>query len=410
MSFSEIFRIAVESLLINRLRSILTTLGIIIGVSAVIALVALGRGVEAFIADEFSSLGANLLEISSTLPESPTRTRIEPLTTIEAEALANPGTAPSIRRVAGAYSLFGEVIAGSERTNLSITGASPNYASVVSWDVRDGRFINETDDETAARVALLGLDVVEALYGDVRDNPVGRQIRINQRVFTVIGVMEDRGGAFFSENNVVFIPLSTAQTRMASTRTRDGGNQLTTIQVEVFNEELLDQARQEIFAYLDDTHDVVFNDERDYTVGSDSGLLDTVNNVTSILTIFLVMIAAISLLVGGIGIMNIMLVSVTERTREIGLRKAVGAQESDILLQFLMESVLLSIIGGIVGIILGWVLAQIGTIVIPDITLTISLDAVLLATGVSTFVGVVFGFYPARRASRMKPIDALRFE
>lgn len=410
MSFSEIFRIAVESLLINRLRSILTTLGIIIGVSAVIALVALGRGVEAFIADEFSSLGANLLEISSTLPESPTRTRIEPLTTIEAEALDNPGTAPSIRRVAGTYSFFAQVIAGAERTQLSITGVSPNYADVVSWPVRDGRFITEADDEAAARVALLGLDVVEALYGDADDNPVGRQVRINQRVFTVIGVMSDRGGAFFSENNVVFIPLATAQTRMASTRTRDGGNQLSTIQVEVVSEERIEQARQEIFAYLDDAHDVIFTDERDYSVGSDAGLLNTVNQITSILTIFLVMIAGISLLVGGIGIMNIMLVSVTERTREIGLRKAVGAQESDILLQFLTESILLSLIGGMVGIVLGWVLSQIGTAVIPNITMTISLDAVLLATGVSTIVGVVFGFYPARRASRMKPIDALRFE
>lgn len=410
MNLNETFRIAINSLLINRLRSALTTLGIIIGVGAVIGLVSLGRGVEAFIADEFSDLGANVLEISSTRPESLTRTRVEPLTTVEADALANPIIAPSIRRVAATYGVFGVVVAGAERTQTGIRGASANYAVVNSWAVRYGSFITPEQEENAARVAVIGLDIVEVLFGDRDFNPIGQVIRINQRVFTVIGVMEERGSTFVSENNVIFIPLSTAQTRLDSARARDGGYRVSTIFVEVVNEDAIPQARQEIYAYLDEAHNVVFSDERDYAIASDAGLVDSINQISRILTIFLVMIASISLLVGGIGIMNIMLVSVTERTREIGLRKAVGAQRTDILLQFVMESTMLSLIGGALGIGVGWLAAVLGTALINNLTITVSPDAVLLAVGVSTGVGIFFGFYPAWRAAQMKPIDALRYE
>ncbi|MEL6308079.1 MAG: ABC transporter permease [Chloroflexota bacterium] len=410
MSFGEVFRIAIESLLINRLRSALTTLGIIIGVGAVIALVSLGRAVESYIDGEFESLGATILEVSSTQPESLERTRVEPLTTLEAEALALRSNAPSILNVATTYRLFGSVTGDGASTSLSITGASSNYADVVSWDVRFGSFITEADVSENARVAVLGLDIVEALYGDRAFNPVGQDIRINQVTFTVTGVMSQRGGTFISEDNVVFIPITTAQSRLASVRTRDGGFQVSTIFVEVETQEDLDMARQEITAYLDEAHDIVFADERDYAISSDAGLVATINTITGVLTIFLGMIAAISLLVGGIGIMNIMLVSVTERTREIGLRKAVGAQSGDILLQFLLESVVLSLIGGVLGIGVAYIAAQVGTALYEQLTMTIELDSILLATGVSTLVGVFFGYYPARRAARMKPIDALRFE
>jgi len=411
MSLPEVFRIALESLLINRLRSVLTTLGIIIGVGAVIGLVSLGRGVEAFIASEFESLGSNILEISSSRPESPNRDRIEPLTTVEADDIGNPATVSNVAQVAITYGVFGVVTSGAERTQLSITGVSANYASVRSWPIELGSFISETDVQDTRRVAVLGLDVVETLYG-VRDfNPIGRTIRINDRTFTVIGVMNERGGSFgVSEDEIVMIPISVAQTRLDNARTRDGGYRVTRMYVRVVDEDFIDQAISDIRRYLDEAHGVVFADEQDYTISTASDILDIVNEISGILTLFLVLIASISLLVGGIGVMNIMLVSVTERTREIGLRKAVGAQASDILRQFLIESVLLSLVGGILGILLGAVASAMITAAIPELTVTVSGDAVLLATGVSTMVGVFFGYYPARRAARMKPIDALRFE
>jgi len=410
MNLIETFRIAIDSLLINRLRSLLTTLGIIIGVGAVIALVSLGRGVEDYISTLLTDLGATVLDISSTTPESSTRTRVEPLTTVEAEALENPAIAPSIRQVGYSYVLRGTVVAGSERTDTNITGITANYADIVGWGLQYGNFISVDDIESNARVAVVGLDVVESLFADRDFNAVGQKIRINDRVFTIIGVMEQRGGTFASEDAVVFVPVTTAQTRLDSARTRDGGYQVSQIHIDVINEELIDQAREQIYAYLDEVHDVLQVDERDYEIESDAGLVQTINGITGTLTVFLTMIAGISLLVGGIGIMNIMLVSVTERTREIGLRKSVGAQSQDILTQFLVESVVLSLIGGIVGIIVGAVAAQIGTQLVPQLTLSLQADAIILATGVSTLVGIFFGYYPAQRAASMKPIDALRFE
>ncbi len=409
MDFGEIARTAITALATNRLRSILTTLGIIIGVGAVIGLVSLGRGVEDYIAQEFEQLGSNLLVVSSARPNSPTRTRIAPLTTGEAAALNDPTIAPSIRTIALEYRLVGQVV-GTESATLSVKGVTPDFINVRTWYPAFGDFISQYDLENSTRVAVLGADAVTELYGDASFDPIGQTIRVNDRVFTVIGVMQKLDSAFTDDDVSVLIPMTTAQTRMADARSRDGSYVVTAIYAQAINEEAMTSATQEIELYLSEAHDVVFEGEQDFQIINQSDILDFVRQLTGILTIFLSMIAGISLLVGGIGIMNIMLVTVTERTREIGLRKAVGAQGRDILMQFLIESIILSFIGGFFGILLGYLASVVGTALIDDIELQITSDAVLLATLVSAGVGIIFGLYPASRAARLRPIDALRFE
>lgn len=411
MSFWESFRIALGALLSNRLRSALTILGMTIGVGAVIGLVSLGRGVEAYVASEFGALGSNLLVINSARPASTTRTRIEPLTTVEALSIANPSIAPSVAGVAAEYRLLGFITGSSgNAANLTVRGVTPNFADIQAWALRSGTFISMADVDDATRVAVLGVDAVERLFGDKNYDPAGEPIRVNDRVFTVIGVMSELDAAFSDDDESVFVPISTAQTRLDNVRTRDGGYRLSRIYVETVNEDVIESARREISRYLDQAHNVIFDGEQDYSITNQGDLLNFFRILTGILTIFLSLIAGISLLVAGIGVMNIMLVTVTERTKEIGLRKAVGARYRDILAQFLVEAVLLTLIGGVFGIGVGYLAGQLATTLVPELSVTMTLDVILLATVVSSSVGILFGLYPANRAARMKPIDALRFE
>ena len=414
MNLLENIRLAIEGLATNRLRAILTTLGIIIGVGAVIILVSLGRGVESYIASEFQGLGSNLLFVFSAAPQSDTRTSIQPLSTIEAQALSDPRIAPSIKQIALESAVFAEVVGPEGSMRLSVSGVTPNWQEVRQWFPQPGgAFISETDVSDAARVAILGTTVVERLFGDKSADPVGQTIRINDRPFTIVGVMAEQGaglGALGDQNEIILIPITTAQTRLSQARTRDGGYRVDVMHIEAQSPEAMESASNEIEAYLNDAHKINFQGEQDFSIINQATILDSLGAVTGVLTAFLSLLAGISLLVGGIGIMNIMLVSVTERTREIGLRKAVGARGLDILLQFLIESLVLSLIGGALGVAMGWLGTWLGGLLVPDLELSVTSDAVILATFVSSFIGVFFGLYPAGRAANMRPIDALRFE
>jgi putative ABC transport system permease protein len=405
----EPLQLAFTALLQNRMRALLTTLGIIIGVGAVIALTTLGQGVQNYIYDQFQSLGSNLLIISSQQPEDDTRTRIEPLTNEDVESLSRPSIAPNLAQVGGQLNVVAFVTAEGENLRTSARGVTPNMSEILNWEAKLGEFITDEHVARNARVAVLGDEAVEELYGSREVDPVGATIRLNNLTFTVIGVMEHRGAGFTNDNVAVFVPISTAQTRLMNAR---HGSTFTVnvIYAQAQSDEAAPAAEDEILAYFDAEHDIGSEDERDYGVSNQASLLESILQVTGVLTVFLGMIAGVSLLVGGIGIMNIMLVTVTERTREIGLRKAVGARPNDILIQFLYESIVLSLVGGAIGILVGGGFASLTGALVPDLRVELSPGSVAMATIVSTTIGVLFGIYPANRAARMHPIDALRYE
>ncbi len=417
MNLRESLMIALTSLDANRLRAALTMLGIIIGITAVVAMVSLGQGIGRIINTQFEDLGATRLTVSTSSPfedfsVTVSTRRIDPLTSRDAEALANPAIAPHISRVAPDYGVAATIASGGRSLGLSVTGVTADYSAVYNWRVSSGRFIAAEDDQTRARVVVLGTTVVRRLFGSENTNVIGLPVTINDQVFTVVGVMTRRTSSLgFEPNTVAFVPIQTAQTRLSSALARGGGYVVSQITVNAISREDMTQATREIQTYLRQARGLTVSGQRDdFTVDNPAQLLNSVRQISNLLTLFLGLVGGISLLVGGIGVMNIMLVTVTERTKEIGLRKAVGARYGDILAQFLIESVLLSLAGGVVGVALAQGIVSLGNLFFPAGQFTLSVEAVIVASLVSTGVGVGFGLYPANRAARMDPIQALRFE
>jgi putative ABC transport system permease protein len=394
--------------MVNKMRSALTMLGIIIGVGAVIAMIAVGSGAKASIAERIASMGSNMLIVmsgSSTSGGMRFGSGTVPTLTVE-DAKAILSEIPSVKYVAPSLPGVAQVVYGNQNWSTSVQGTTPEMLDIREWPVDSGRPFTQQDLDGATKVCLLGTTVVENLFGGI--DPVGQIVRIKNVPFTVIGVLGDKGQTSFGhdQDDTIFVPLTTAQKRLFGMQFP---GMVRTITVQARGPEVMGEVEEEINVLLRQRHRIQPNQENDFSVRNLTEIMSTAQETASVMSLLLGAIASISLMVGGIGIMNIMLVSVTERTREIGIRIAVGAKGRDILLQFLIESLVLSLIGGILGIAIGVV----GTLILSSLTqwpTLFSMQAIFLAFLFSGSVGVFFGFYPARKASMLNPIEALRYE
>ena len=406
MSYPELITSALTALKSNILRTLLTMLGIIIGIAAVILIVSLGAGATKTITDQISSFGTNLIVV---IPGSISQgggagiASIKTLTPEDGEAILKSGRVVNVAAVTPLVSKPTKAVAGGIDVQTTVQGVAASYQTIQSIDMAQGEFLTEDHEQALSRVAVIGADIAVDLFGEGAE-PVGKSIKLDNRSFRVIGVAVPKGGSpLASPDESVYIPYTTALKILL------GQNHVQTLLVQAENAKLIDQTMEDINTLLTERHKIADGDEPDFSLRSSKDALATLDTVTGLLTTLLAGIAGISLLVGGIGIMNIMLVTVTERTKEIGLLKSIGAKRRDILTQFLIESVVLTLVGGIIGIVLGIVLAYIITQIV-SIPFILQISSIILAVGVSTIIGVGFGLYPAQRAAKLSPIEALRYE
>jgi putative ABC transport system permease protein len=407
-------RIAVESLTAHKLRAGLTTLGIVIGVTAVLTTVGIGRGAARNITQQIEAQGTNLLIVlpgsSSSGGVSQGGGSAQTLTMSDVNALENTSLNQALSTITSVYGGNAVLVYGATNSRNQIVGTTSEYAITRNLDVASGSFLTDQEVVQQQAVVVLGATLATDLFG--RADPLGQIIRINNQPFQVVGVLKASGGFGFNSNDTVaFVPIQVAQSRLFNAPRYRGEYTVSSIDINVDNSNQIQAAEGQIEITLRLDHGLTANQPDDFQIFNQASLLATASQVSGTLTIFLGAIGAISLLVGGIGIMNIMLVSVTERTREIGLRRAVGAYDEQILLQFLMEALVLSVTGGIVGVGLSYAIAS-GLQRVPGVTFKVLIqpDALVLAVGVSLLAGLVFGLYPAIRATQLDPIEALRYE
>ena len=398
------------SVVTHKLRSILTILGIVIGVAAVIVLMSVGRGTESQILESISSLGSNMITISSGSTSSggvrggfgsASTITLEDAEAIEAEIANIDGVAPT-------SSSGSQVIAGSENMMVQITGITPSYLTIYNVAIASGDEITDYEYDRYQKVAMIGATVAETLFPDTED-PVGEKIRIGSNIFTIIALLESKGESMSSTDQTILVPLSTLQGMMSRSVTTTGEHTVSSIIVHVTDEDYIDSVKADITTLLEDRHQIIVGEDDDFSLTSTDEITETITSSMQSLTLLLGAIAGISLLVGGIGVMNIMLVSVMERRREIGVRKALGAKESDIWGQFLLDSAVLTFAGGLIGIGVGWFGSKLVGY-FADMTTLVTMDIVVLAASVSIAIGLFFGFYPAWQGSKLDPIQALRSE
>jgi len=407
MNYKELGLEGLASLALNKARTALAMLGVVIGIGSVIALVSLGQASQRSVENQIKSLGSNLLTV---IPGAQKSGGIhsaaggkETLTYNDAEAIKNSPEITTVKSVSAEYIGKTQVVAGRNNTNTQVSGITPEYAGIRNIALSAGSFISKSHLMGMNKVAILGSQTSVDLFGE-GVSPIGKTIRIKGISFNVIGLMESKGGSGpMNQDDRVFVPLTTAQ------RLLFGVDYVSSIYVEAVSEDVINQARDEIGCFLLARHKIKDPTQADFSIMSQEDILGTVNQITGTFTALLSGIAAISLVVGGIGIMNIMLVTVTERTREIGLRKALGAKKKVITVQFLLETIMITLAGGIIGVVLGmgasYILSQ-----SMGLLFTLSLPSILLAFGVSTAIGILFGWYPAQKAANLQPIEALRYE
>ncbi|HET8575220.1 MAG TPA: ABC transporter permease [Candidatus Paceibacterota bacterium] len=406
MKWNDILAEIYSALMVNKVRTVLTMLGIVIGIGSVISMLAIGQGAQNSVESKIQSVGANLLQVMPGAQRTPgtrvasARGSAETLTLDDATAIESD---PLVKAVSPELEGRYQIVGNGNNTNTTVDGVYPAYTEVRNVTMEQGSFISGEHVQQLSKVAVLGPTVRDDLFGE-NASVVGQKIRINGTQFTVIGVTAEKGGSGFgSQDDMIFVPLSTEQRFLV------GGNYISTLGVEVAKENDMTEAQQEITNLLLSRHNIADPQKADFSILNQADLVATASSVTQTFTTLLSAVASISLIVGGIGIMNMMLTTVTERTKEIGLRRAIGAKRKDIRTQFLLEAVVLTLLSGLIGVLVGagiaFAMSHFGIV-----EAQVSLSAVILAFGVSAAIGIIFGYYPARRAAELSPIEALRYE